>query len=500
MKSRKPIQREHGRWLAVLAAGATAVTASAADTNTPPPAAAAPPPTPRQFFEGGTASYNDWVEFSAGGFFNDGNTAAARQRIQSAGGAFGGIEDFHFQRDLAKGTTLALDGHAILDNHDYLFRLDLEREKLGFLRFNYTEFRTWSDGDGGYYPPLGLYYPLAAGALALDRGEVSVEGGLALDNKNIPQITFKYAHDFRNGDLGSTEWGPAHPALGVTQGLAPSFYDINEHHDSFQLDASQHIKDTDLNGGVRYEGAKLDDALKIDQFPGEPVEQKITDREGTTYDLFSAHGTSETWLKKNLMFSAGAAFSGLDETYSGSRIYGNDFDVGFVPAAQNGAGYFGLGGAAHTYEYVGNLNFFYQPTPHLTIVPSARVQKEDSDASSAGFQTLGANAPVPFTGNSGEGMLDGRERLDLTYNGITNWVIYARGDWTEGSGNVSENGGLGPVGGIGPPPIHSSGTKAVSSRNTARAPDGTRPAPWSSTPGVTMKTIVINTPTRLTAP
>ena len=44
-------------------------------------------------------------------------------------------------------------------------------------------------------------------------------------------------------------------------------------------------------------------------------------------------------------------------------------------------------------------------------------------------------------------MLDGRERLDVTYNGITNWVLYARGDWTEGSGDLSENGGLGPVAG-----------------------------------------------------
>jgi hypothetical protein len=43
--------------------------------------------------------------------------------------------------------------------------------------------------------------------------------------------------------------------------------------------------------------------------------------------------------------------------------------------------------------------------------------------------------------------------LDLNYNGITNWVFYARGDWTEGEGNLTENGGLGQVNGIGIPPI-----------------------------------------------
>ena len=38
----------------------------------------------------------------------------------------------------------------------------------------------------------------------------------------------------------------------MTQGLSPSFYDINEHSDTFQLDLTHHIQATDLSGGVRY--------------------------------------------------------------------------------------------------------------------------------------------------------------------------------------------------------------------------------------------------------
>jgi hypothetical protein len=87
-------------------------------------------------------------------------------------------------------------------------------------------------------------------------------------------------------------------------------------------------------------------------------------------------------------------------------------------------------------------------------VPSIRVQKEDTDASFNALETLGDNTPSsPFSGNSAQGILDVRERLDVTYNGFTNWVLYARGEMTEGDGNLKEQGGLGPVNDIGVPPI-----------------------------------------------
>ena len=47
--------------------------------------------------------------------------------------------------------------------------------------------------------------------------------------------------------------------------------------------------------------------------------------------------------------------------------------------------------------------------------------------------------------------MDLRERLDLNYNGVTNWAFYGRGDFTEGDGNLNQDGGLVPVAGIGIP-------------------------------------------------
>jgi hypothetical protein len=412
------------------------------------PKAAAPTVlTPEQLFEGGTDKYNNWIDLSAGGVFLSGNKAQFQQRHQTPAGAFGGIEDFHYQGDISKGTTLTIDGRALFDEHDYKLSLDVTREKLGYARFGYREFRTWENGAGGFYPPTGLWFPLPDNALELDRGDLSFEAGLRLDK--VPQITFKYDHTFRDGQQDSTIWGLTHPDLannpGAVRGISPTFLDIDEHSDIFQLDATHHIKATDVGLGLRYETTKLDDATKIDQFPGEPLEQKVTDRQGTSSDLFSVHAFSETWIKKNLMLSAGASYSDMNSDLSGSRIYGSDFDVGYVPSIQNGLGYLNLTGSEHVHDYVADLNLFTKPTDHFTIVPSLRVQEEDWNADSTALQTLGDATPAPFSSQGDRNVLDVRERLDVTYNGLTNWVLYGRGEWTEGSGNLNPTGGLIPI-------------------------------------------------------
>jgi hypothetical protein len=440
---------------AVTNAAPTTVTNAppAAATNAAPVAAAAAPMTPGQMFEGGTNAYNNWIEFGVGGFFTSGNKSQFQQQNQITGGAFGGIQDLHIQEQIAKGTTMTLDGRGIFDEHDYKLNLALDKEKLGYLHFSASEYRTWYNGDGGFFPPTGPYYSQPGDAQALDQGDFSIEAGLTLEN--LPKITFKYEHTFREGDESSTILGYTHPAGGsLVQGLSPSINNIDEKSDIFQLDVTHNIKAVDFGAGIRYESGSMNDALKIDQFPGESYQQNITDRQGTSYDLLNVHSFAESWLNKNVMISAGFAFSDLDNDFTGSRIYGSQYDVSYSPNAQSGLGYYGLTGGSHLYEYVGDLNLFTRPWPHLTIVPSLRVQQQNSDATSSAFETLSDFQPEPFAGLSAASDLDVRERLDVTYNGITNWVLYARAELTEGNGNLAESGGLIPLNGIGVEPVN----------------------------------------------
>ncbi len=409
------------------------------------PAATEEKLSPEEMFEGGKKTYANWIEIGGGGFFLDGSAAQFQQRHRTGHDAFGGIQDFHYQRGVWKGATLAVDGSGIYDNHDYRLSLDLTDEKRGFLRFNFENFRTWYNGDGGFYSPNEAWYPLADDALALDRGEFSVEAGLTL--KDVPPLTFKYTHRYRDGEKSSTAWGDTRPlGAGTTlsRKLSPGFYELDESVDIFELDAKHRIKKTDIGLGIRYETGELDNARKMTLWPGEADERKITDRDDTTYDLFNAHAFTETWIKKNLFFSSGFSYSDLDNSYSGSRIYGSDFDVAYAPNALNGLGYQNLSGDARKHEYVLNLNLFTVPFKQFTIVPSVRVLREDWKDDSTAIQTSGANPPTGFINSNTDGdLIDVRERLEARYTGVTNWVLFARGEWTQGQGSLDENGGLG---------------------------------------------------------
>ena len=289
--------------------------------------------------------------------------------------------------------------------------MGLTHPDLWFLRFNVENFRTWYNDAGGFYPPTGMEYSSPSGALALDRGEYSFEGGLTLPK--LPAITFKYTHRYRNGDKSSTIWGPEHPDLFVdptlVQGLAPSFYNIDEKIDTFELDAKQHVMATDLALGLRYETADLNDALYTTRYLNDPIPPSapyVTDQQKTTYNLFNLNASSETWIRQNLLFSTGFMFANLDNDFSGNRIYGNGFNVSYLPNPSSGYGYTNLLGDSHLQEYVLDLNLMAIPVKTVTIVPAVRVQKESWDANSSGIRTLSTFPTDPFDGQSSRDIID----------------------------------------------------------------------------------------------
>lgn len=395
-------------------------------------------------FEGPEGAGNNWIELGAGGLFTSGNKAQAEQSRRFSDGLFGGISGLHFQKEIAKATTFSLDGRGIYDEHDYKLGFGVKKEESYFLRLNFENFRTWSNGDGGYYPAAGIYSPLTGGALALDRGEFSLEGGLTL--KNWPDVRFKYSHLYRDGEKGSTIWGQTHPALVFpTAGIVPTVQTIDERRHIFELDVTHRIKKTDVGLGAIYEFGELNNKRGVSQFPGEGVaagERKITNTERTDYDLFNAHGFVETWLKPNLFFSAGYMFSDLQNDTVGSRVWGDDFDVAFATNPANGPGYTNLLSNARKQSHVANLNLMSKPTKTLTVTPSVRVERQDWDANSAADSNFGNNLFGTTASAADADAIEVRERLDIRYSGVTNWVFTLRGEWTQGQGNLSESGGL----------------------------------------------------------
>lgn len=396
---------------------------------------------PEQVYEGGADTYNNWIELSTGGLITDGNKAQAEQRTRiNRTGMFGGIEDLHYQTEIAKKTIFTLDGHGIYDHNNYKIGFGVVKEDLGFIRFSFENFRVWDANNGGYSPADGTAYPNTGDALALDRGKISLEAGYNKEGK--PKVTLKYTHSYRNGEKGSTVWGvpstPASQALRLNAGV----FDVDETSDAVQLDVAHRIKKTDVGLGFRFEAGQLNDDHKLTSFQ----DQKITDQQGTSYDMVSVHGFTETWIKPNLFLSTGAMFANLDDTFSGSRVYGDDYDVVYSSAyPANYYGYNNLNGSAHEHQYVFNVNLMTLPTKTFTITPSLRMQREDWNAdSSESVFVPGGGDPLQssFNNNSGREILDVCERLEARYTGVTNWVYTASGQWTEGQGNFNEQGGI----------------------------------------------------------
>ncbi len=439
------------RWQRLLAAMIVVggAHARAADTNSVPM-------TPQDFFEGGTNTFHNWIELGGGGLLTQGNRAQAQQNQQLDHGAFGGIDDLHFEGNAFTNTLFTLDGHGIYDQHDYSLGVGLKRDDVGFVRANFENFRTWDNGAGGFYPSTGTQYNLGNDALWLDVGKISFEAGLTEDK--LPQLTFKYTHSYREGDEGSTLWSPVHPDLlgspATVQGLAPSINHLDEKIDTFELDAKQHVKATDFDLGLRYEHGDLNDSFYTTQYPGEPAQSDLTEAQGTTYSIFSTTASSETWLKKNLFLSTGFMFSDLWDAFSGSRIYGNAFNVPYSLSAPNSSyGYYNLSGDSHLQDYVVDVNLMDIPIKTFTVTPAIRVEKENWGADSSGTGTLLNFTPEAFNEQSSRDVTDVRESLDLRYTGVTNWVFTVRGEWDEANGDLDELGGLTQVNGFGPSPL-----------------------------------------------
>jgi hypothetical protein len=416
-------------------------------------ARAADAPTPGQIYEGGTNTYSNWIELTSGVLMNTGNGNQTIQSHRHNTGGFGGIADLHYETEVAKKTTFALDGHGIYDQNDYNVGVRLKHEDLWFFRVGFDKFRTWDSGIGGYVPKDNKTYTQPGAPLSLDRGRISLEAGLI--KPDLPKITFKYDHDYRNGNKGSTVWGPTHDADGDIYRAFPTINGIDEKTDTFQLDLAHHYKEVNYGAGVSYQHGDLNERQNMTFWDGEPVQQKDTDQQNTTYNLFNAHTFAESWVKENLFLSGGFLYANLDDAFSGSNIYGDDFNTPYSAAYPAlGYGYTRLNGDAHKHQYTLNLNLLSMPAKTFTITPSLRVNKEDWNANSSGVGTLGTGLTEPFNGNSGRDAIEVTERLDLRYTGVTNWVFSAGGQWSEGQGNYNEHGGMTQVAGFGPAPVN----------------------------------------------
>lgn len=386
--------------------------------------------------EAAPGEYRNWFNVSVGGLLVEGDKAAVQQRTGLPATAVGGVEEFHFEKDISRTALFKIDGRGIFDNEDYSLRLDYTDSDKGFLRGGIRQYRQFYDGSGGWFPGNDQWFSLYDDRLELLRGTAFFEAGLRLPN--IPEITLRYSHDYREGDKDSTSWGDTGLTGGVgPRSIVPSFWHIDETTDTVEFDVRHTLGNTTFGAGFLYEHGDIDNSRNMRRRPGEAPDRHLTQSERVERDTYGARAFVETTLNDKVRMTSAYQFTTLDTDIGGNRIAGSDYDPIYDPVYGRGdIGFLGLNGGSQLDQHVWNLNLFWNPLPHVAIIPSFRLENQDLDGASSWLDT-GAEQIARTAGHSRD-LLDLSQQLEVRYTGITNVVLYARGDWVQGDGNLFE--------------------------------------------------------------
>jgi len=450
------------RFLVLICAGSFAITAVRAGESDGK--------TTTATTEEQTEEYKNWIELGIGGVVTSGDRAQFEQEHRLPGDQpYGGIQDLHFEQTFDKDGLFSIDGHALWDFNDYDITVQLSKPKLGYIKAGFTEFRSWYDGNGGFFPHNNVFFAPPFPEMHIDRGEAWIELGLRVPN--WPEITIRYSHEFRDGQKDSTIWGDTNLtglAVNPNRKIVPSFRDIDETRDIFAFDALKTFGNTDVNLGMRYEHSTIDDSLNLERGAGQvppavppPGAQRfITQRDVNNGDLFSGHAISETRFTDSLWFTAGYSYTTLGSDVGGSRVIGTHFDSDFgepVPTLQPfDHGFVNLAGTSQVAEHIFNANLLWMPLKDLTILTAFRYTHDDRDSEATFLATDavpneppfsptnpagGAHpiTPEPVAANASTDYNRFGERLELRYTGIDNWLFYFEGDWEEEFGTRIEH-------------------------------------------------------------
>lgn len=406
--------------------------------------------------------YKNWIEVGVGGTWTSGDKAQFEQQHWLPGDQpYGGITDMHYEHGVGEKATLTIDGHALWDINDYDIKVDLSQPNVGYIRGGYTAFRTWYDGNGGFFPTNGgVWFAPPFPEMHIDRDEVWIELGLRMPD--WPEITIHYSHQIRDGQKDSTIWGDTNLtglAINPTRKLAPAYRDIDEKRDILAADATKTFGNTDVGIGMRWDHYSIANNLQLERSAGQlppavppPGQQRfITQHDESDVDNFTGHVLSETRIKDNLWFTSAYSYSSESGDMSGSRIVGQSYNPVFVltfPQLQaNDHAILNLAGLSESRIHTFNSNLFWVPWKDLEALVGFRYTHENIDSSSTFLDANSATAPppthytpaIPKSADTSEDTNRTAERLELRYKRFQNWLFYAEAELEQVWGDVREH-------------------------------------------------------------
>lgn len=362
------------------------------------------------------AEGDNWIELSVGGVAVDGNKAASNRRLGNNGDFFGGISSFHFEK-LGDNGTFEVDGHALPGLEDYDVELGYTLDDVGYVRAGFRQYRTWYDRSGGYIPgrtgAAGWWDPISPldDELSLDRGSLWFEAGLRMPD--VPEITFGYEHEYRDGNKDSTFWQRANDA--APNHVYPGTYRIDEVRDIFKLDVRHVIGNTEIGGGLRYNAVRNDDTHYTRY--GSRGGQVLTQRDINEYDLWGGY-----------IYSTSSFCDDILRTSFAYNLTTINSDIGGFRTVNHN--YTNLMGGAQSTSQVLNASVWWNPIEDLVIVPSFRYEWWGQDMWGSHFD--GDTIFDQSSYDSDQATVE----TEVRYSGIDNLLIYGRAQLSTANGDM----------------------------------------------------------------
>ncbi len=336
----------------------------------------------------------------------------------------GGADHFSYIEQLAPDKKLAVEGHALMPQHDFKVTLALDQKDFGFVHSGFEQWRRYYDDTGGYYP---LFNPSTYSLdqdLHLDIGRAWIDFGLTLPDS--PQLVFGYEYQFRQGMKSTLDWGPVTQGF-TTKNIYPDAESVNEHTHIFKVDLTRDWDGWRLEDRLRVEFYKLsnqrNDTGSYTTGPGpdviEQIGQVVNYSQGMNTFRFEKEITD--WWRASLgslltVFDGTSSFNQTTTTGSGAPILGPFWRTEGITLHRDS---YGISGSS-----------LFLPLKGLTI--SVAAQGEWMHENGFGNVALDVGQPgmpfyTPYPGMVSANLdrTTASENLDIRYTRLPHTVLFA---------------------------------------------------------------------------
>lgn len=389
------------------------------------------------------AEYPNKIVIGAGGVNVNGDDAQFLQRVGLGDSFYGGLESLEYKSEIGEGLMLELEAKAIPGIEDYLARVRLTKEDVGYLEFGYQSYRNFYDATAGYDPVSGYSYTYFDESLYVDRSKLWVAAHWA--NGSGTQLDAKYTRSVRNGKKGTTSWADGTSPLGGRLNIIPGFYDIDEVKNTIEVDFSHENESMALELGAIFENNDQNNSRNFRRQPENSADRYFMQVEKFETDMFNGHGSLSYKVNEKVRLNVGSAYTKLDTILNGSRTINGEFSPIFDPdffRQNRDHGFLDLDGETNIKQWIMNANVEILATETLQIVPSIKVENYDTDSFADVLETNANGRGVdsfeelqPF-GNSYWD--DVSAQIEVVYRGIPKWVLSAELFGSRGEGDLAE--------------------------------------------------------------